>query len=76
MNDYTPKTEDIRELYAHEHPFPHVGRQQFDRWLAQHDAEVRADEREKAAQRVASLHPSAWWVGMGEAVAAARGGEE
>ena len=52
MSDYTPSTEFLRRMYAtdtqaHE-PFDYR-LAEFDRWLAVHDAEVRADEREKAA---------------------------
>lgn len=44
MSDYTPTTETVRERFAD--GFPRAGYIQaledFDRWLAAHDAEVRA----------------------------------
>lgn len=47
MNEYTPTTEEVRESFASgvnfESRTPFLsGRKQFDRWLAAHDAEVRA----------------------------------
>ena len=55
----------------------------FDRWLAKHDAEVRADEREKAAQRVYD-QIATWpesisdldWTTINTTVDAARSGEQ
>ena len=42
MRDFTPTTEQVRGAYAAYVP-TYVGprKQEFDRWLAQHDAEVR-----------------------------------
>ena len=55
MSEYTPTTEEVRRYYiawgAESGPDDAAG--EFDRWLAVHDAEVRADEREKAAERIA-----------------------
>lgn len=54
MSDYTPTTDEVFHAY-----WSHVAyermlrggeppeRAEFDRWLAEHDAEVRAEEREK-----------------------------
>lgn len=48
MSDYTPTTETVRERFAD--GFPRFGYSQaladFDRWLAAHDAEVRAESEE------------------------------
>lgn len=50
---YTPDAETVCEQYTREQP-PHLGtvrekRAEFDRWLAQHDAEVAAKALEDAA---------------------------
>ena len=61
MSDYTPTADEVRNYY--ERGVIDAGgiredsRGNFDRWLAAHDAEVRADEREKAAKRVAIIPP-------------------
>ena len=89
MNNWKPTTENMREEYGDNIPRRY---EEFDRWLAEHDAEIRADEREKAAQRVEALEPkldmSKWDGGydccgcstlyrlFDEAVDAARGGEQ
>ena len=39
MSEYTPTTDDIRNTYA----FLRVEADEFDRWLAAHDAEVKAE---------------------------------
>ena len=58
MSDHTPITDqDVEDAWvlAQEHHNDNGDlheRKTFRRWLAAHDAEVRADEREKAAQRV------------------------
>lgn len=56
MSDYTPTTEAVRHGYAADHNgcggLDLDALAEFDRWLATHDAELRADEREKAARRV------------------------
>lgn len=43
MSDYTPTTDRVREAYARGVEFRTLEqtRAEFDRWLAQHDAEVR-----------------------------------
>ena len=60
MSDYTPTTEEVREDYAlglnegvgagwyDEH------RVEFDRWLAAHDAEKRAEWEAEQRERIAS----------------------
>ena len=55
MSDYTPTTERMRQMWVGKFTKSWSDRRTikkyadgFDRWLAQHDAEVRADEREKA----------------------------
>ena len=83
MSDYTPTTEDIRDVYMGWVPYSQQrGMEEFYRWLAAHDAEVRADEREKAAQRIDELlcwtcysphHAADCTVSKFKAVAAARG---
>lgn len=54
MSDYTPSTTEVRQQFSREEPprFWTVNEknQQFNRWLAQHDAEVRAQERERIAE--------------------------
>ena len=57
MSDYTPESEDVRGYFALAHEERNAvpegtGEAGFDRWLAAHDAAIRADEREKAAQRL------------------------
>lgn len=62
MSDpYTPTTKEVRRVYvlapdnlaADGKPeWSMYTQDQFDRWLAAHDAEVRADERERCAQIV------------------------
>ena len=42
MSDYTPTTEEVREAYSWALPSSEYGKGLFDRWLAAHDAEVRA----------------------------------
>lgn len=46
MSDYTPDTDDVRDIfakYAEEHHGEQDGDAEFDRWLAAHDAEIRAE---------------------------------
>lgn len=56
MTDYTPTTDEVRKAYVHANADTELQIDKwetvFDRWLAAHDAEVRADEREQAAKRV------------------------
>lgn len=59
MSDYTPTTDEVRECFPDGPASPRFGkvlRLEFDRWLAAHDAEIRADEREQAAQRVIAYY--------------------
>ena len=46
MSDYTPTTEDVRRLWVYGFGMaksePRIENEAFDRWLAQHDAEVAA----------------------------------
>lgn len=56
VSDYTPTTAAVESFYIgmtataiHDAP---ERMKEFRRWLAAHDAEIRADEREKAARRV------------------------
>ena len=57
MSAYTPTTGEARDMWSwmrednSDLPMSE-GVAEFDRWLAAHDAAVRADEREKAARRV------------------------
>lgn len=80
MSDYTPTTEDIRNAYMsgdwNDNPTDDDAMKRhfaakFDRWLTAHDAEVRADEREKVAQRIAAVSLAPEWL-----LAAIRGGEQ
>ena len=51
MNEYTPDTDTVRGNYAvHSTPsFPREAREQsFDRWLAEHDRQVKAVAWEEA----------------------------
>lgn len=50
MSDYTPTTEEVIDTYydAPGMQSPRFDGHEFDRWLAAHDAAIRADEREKA----------------------------
>lgn len=48
MSDYTPTTDRVRAMYVHDRAdgetLSHGGATaEFDRWLAQHDREVRAE---------------------------------
>ena len=54
MSDYTPTTDDVREGYATRNAPMYDGarRSMFDTWLAAHDREVRADERETCAREI------------------------
>ena len=47
MSEYTPTTDDVREVYAWADGYPYEGavdprlEARFDRWLIAHDAEIR-----------------------------------
>ena len=49
MSDYTPTTEEVRQFWT---VFLSHDGDEFNRWLAAHDAEVCADEREKWIKRM------------------------
>ena len=61
MSDWTPTTEQVRDGYRYDAEYEYhnplstehvrLGRA-FDRWLAAHDAQVRAEERERIAQAI------------------------
>ena len=62
MSDRIRTTEEIRKGYVpdlmivSERPYEawrNIAYDEFDQWLAVHDAEIRADEREQAAQLLA-----------------------
>lgn len=59
MNDeYTPSTEEIREQYWVSSGDPRRSSEawaEFDRWLAAHDAEVRAEQADHDAMRINGL---------------------
>lgn len=69
MSEYTPTTEQIRDNYV-EGMNAFYGERgaseyhdQFRRWLASHDAEVRASERERIIQDMQERsHPDDWGV--------------
>ena len=58
MSEYTPDTEEVRDRYAYdaEEHTPYLSiekaRAQFDRWLATHDEQTRADERRRIAEEI------------------------
>lgn len=63
MRDWTPSTKFVRELFATTTPGCLCEAEKsdalyeaFDRWLAAHDAQVRAEERERIAQAIEE-----WW---------------
>lgn len=61
MSDYTPTTDEVRAMYVTGTP-PHrvtipQGNGEFDRWLAQHDAEVRTAALNAAADAVPPSTP-------------------
>ena len=70
MSEYTPTTEDVRFAMAGLRMSAErfVTRDSFDRWLAAHDAEVRADEAAQWAQAVIDSGK------QGERIGAARAG--
>lgn len=65
MNGYTPTTEIMRDLYASHDPEYREEREViFDRWLAERDAQVRA---EAVAEFIAwaDSTPAVTWTGKG-----------
>ena len=52
MTDYTPSTDEVRELYAHEHPSSDDGREAFDRWYSAERAKWEKEVLEKAVERL------------------------
>jgi len=70
MTEYTPTTADVRAAYnqlitatrphelPHDYPCP-----EFDRWLAQHDAEVAAAERERIIDILRNISPGSGVMG-------------
>lgn len=75
MSDYTPSTDEVRErfslvvtsgLYEPSTLRPAVKyRKQFDRWLAEHDATVRADHEKAVRERIAQDIEEGRLVGYG-----------
>lgn len=49
MSDYTPSTDEVRQMA---NSYDGVPNDVFDRWIAAHDESVRAEERERIAQRL------------------------
>jgi len=49
VSEYTPSTEQVREA-AYEHGSTGVTYEEFDRWIAAHDAKVRAEALREAAR--------------------------
>ena len=45
MSDYTPTTDEVRDAAGGS--LNYIGMDEFDRWLAAHDAGIRANERAK-----------------------------
>lgn len=66
MSEYTPTTDDVRAEYIDRNMFPfdrRMAREAFDRWLATHDAEVVAAERERIIADMENCsHPDDWNV--------------
>lgn len=60
MTDWIPSAEQVRSHYVFNQSNqwePERG-EAFDRWLAEHDAKVRAEEREKSAQVAEEFDPA------------------
>lgn len=84
MSDYTPPTDDVRNHYAYgcgpEHTWAE-SREDFDRWLAAHDAEKRAEWEAEQSRADAvgsmSVYDDGYTAGVaeGRAVALAEQGE-
>lgn len=59
MSEYTPDTRYVKAAYDSfmiEFRDDYTGDKQFDRWLAEHDAEVRADERNRTIETLNKHH--------------------
>ena len=58
MSDYTPTTDEVRDRYAWGRSDVEYGpdaeaEAEFNQWLAEHDATVRADYEEAVRERIA-----------------------
>ena len=66
-DEFTPTTEQVQDSYVfgvlHGESIEQR-RSLFASWLAQHDAEVRADQREKDAQIAEHVHDDPAWNGL------------
>ena len=81
MSEYTPPIAEMGRAYAELLVERRGGDEaeylaEFDRALAAHDAQVRADERERIAEAIEAARPeyerSPWRMGMDEAARIAR----
>ena len=72
MSDYTPTIKAVRDAYAYaahdpseDDPDSDEHYREFDRWLAQHDAEVRKQMAEEIAEHFDLMHvgdePDPWY---------------
>ena len=65
MSDYTPTTAEVRLTFARLAPPRTNPLAEFDRWLAQHDAEVRKQMAEEIAEHFDLMHvgdePDPWY---------------
>ena len=53
MSNYTPTTDEVRDAYGYwSDSGPHAPPDEFNRWLAAHDAEVRAQALNEAADKI------------------------
>ena len=70
MSEYTPSTMSIRDVWSFARAAgvygvdPEQSDAEFDRWLAEHDAEVRAAVLEEAANSYpgSPSHPTVKWL--------------
>jgi len=74
MSDYTPTTEEI-EIAVGPDGATAIRPDDFYRWLAQHDAEVRAQALVEAANLLRPEHPDAAQA-LNRRAARIRGGDE
>ena len=56
MSEYTPTTEAVRERYSMQEPVQHLLRDEFDRWLTAHNAEIH---REGYSDAICRIYPTA-----------------